>query len=254
MRMQLEEIAALGWGAFAAIAISLLMSGIIKGITGIGASIASVPVMAALIDLRVAVLVMLVPSMVSNLHQAARFRQAQPIEGFLLPYCLAVIVGVIVGSHLLVTLPVRILEYLLAVMVVAYVAFRLARPSWQMHRLVARRWAMPSGIIAGVLQGATGIAGPAVIAFLNAMRPDRPQFMLTIALIFCVFAASQMLTLGAMGLFTPEVAGLGAVALMVQIVGMEIGNRLARYVPAVLFDRLILTLLVVIAAKIILGL
>lgn len=252
-KMALADILSLGWVGIAAIVGSLFLGGILKGVTGIGAAIASVPVMAALTDLRLAVVVMLVPGLVTNLRQAVRFRQPRPTGDFLPLYLVAVVAGVVVGSFMLVSLPDRALEALVAVMVLAYVAFRIARPAWQMELGLARRLSLPSGFAAGVLQGATGIAGPAVVAFLNAMRPSRVQFLGTIAIIFLVFSVAQITTLSAMGLFTLAVAGLGVVALGVQLVGIEIGVRLAARMRAETFDRVILTLLVVIALKMLVG-
>lgn len=251
--MGLDDVMALGLGGLGAILASLFLGGLLKGVTGLGAAVASVPVMAALTDLRLAVLVMLVPGLVTNLRQAILFRMPRPEGDFLPRYLGAVGIGVVAGSAMLVGLPDRALEALVALTVLLYVAFRCARPSWQMGLGQARRWSLPAGLVAGLLQGATGIAGPAVVAFLNAMRPGRTEFLGTVAIVFVVFVLVQIVTLSLMGLFTPALAALGVMALGIQLVGIRIGARLAERMPAEIFDRMILGMLVILAVKMLAG-
>lgn len=251
--MGAEAIADLGWAGLAAIFGSLLFGGILKGITGIGAAIVSVPVMAALTDLRLAVLVTVLPNLFTNLRQAVQYRDARSRGDFMLPFLATVSLGVVIGTHLLVHLPERLLEFLVAGMVLAFVAFRLARPEWQMAPAAARRLAWPVGLISGVLQGATGIAGPPVIAYLNAMRPSREAFLGTIAIVFLVFSTMQLVTLASLGMLGAGLVLLGAGALGVLLMGMEIGARIARFIPARIFDRVILGLLCVVALKMLSG-
>lgn len=251
--MGAEVIADLGLAGLAAIFGSLLFGGILKGITGIGAAIVSIPVMAALTDLRLAVVVTVLPNLFTNLRQASQYSRARSRGDFMVPFLGTVALGVVVGTHLLVHLPERLLEYLVAGMVFAFVAFRLARPEWQMMPPMARVLAWPVGLISGVLQGATGIAGPPVIAYLNAMRPQREEFLGTIAIVFLVFSTMQLITLASLGMFGAGLLALGAGALVVLLVGMEIGARIARFIPAKVFDRFILGLLCVIAVKILSG-
>jgi uncharacterized membrane protein YfcA len=251
--MSPDVLASIGWGGLAAIFGSLLFGGVLKGITGIGAALASVPVMAALTDLRLAVLVTVVPNLFTNLRQAVQHRESFIRAPFMMPFLGAVTLGVVVGTHLLIHLPERVLEYLISGMVLAFVAFRLARPEWQMGLKGAMRLSLPVGLISGVLQGATGIAGPPVIAFLNAMRPSREEFLATIATVFMVFAVVQIATLLVLGMLGMWLLILGFAALAVLLTGMEIGNRIARFIPVRAFDRLILVILSLVALKMMLG-
>lgn len=245
--------AAFGWAELAAVFAALVMGGVLKGVTGAGAPIVAVPVMAALVDLRLAVMVMLVPNLLTNIRQAHQFRDARPEPAFLRPYLAAGAVGVLLGTALLAGLGARTLEVMVGATALAYVAFRLAQPGWRLAWPLALRLTLPAGAAAGLLQGATGLSAPATLGFLNAVQLPRRAFVATVALLFCLFSAVHMAALILLGLFTPAVAVLSALALVPMLLGMELGGRLAAHIDAKRFDRLILLLLMAVAAKAILG-
>jgi uncharacterized membrane protein YfcA len=243
----------LSWPELAAVFGALAMGGVLKGVTGAGAPIVAVPVMAALVDLRLAVMVMLVPNLLTNIRQAHQFRDARPERAFLLPYLGAGALGVLVGTAALAGLEARLLDIMVGVTALCYVAFRLAQPGWRLDWPAARRLALPAGAAAGALQGATGLSAPATLGFLNAMQLPRRTFVATVALLFCLFSTVHMVALGALGLFTPGIAVLSALALIPMLLGMELGGRIAARIDARRFDRLILLLLTAVAIKAMLG-
>lgn len=243
----------LGAAELAAVAAALAMGGVLKGVTGAGAPILAVPVMAALVDLRLAVMVMLVPNLLTNIRQAHQFRDARPERAFLLPYLGAGAAGVLAGTAALAGLGARTLEVMVGLTALAYVAFRLAQPAWRLDWPMVRRLALPAGAAAGLLQGATGLSAPATLGFLNAAHLPRRAFVATVALLFCLFSAVHAVALAWLGLFTPAIAALSALALLPMLAGMELGNRLAARIDARRFDRLILALLAVVAGLSILG-
>jgi uncharacterized protein len=234
----------------AVIVAALVMGGVLKGISGAGAPIIAVPVMAALIDLRMAVMVMLVPNLLTSLRQLIQFRRAQPDRGFLWPYLAAGTVGVLAGTWLLAGLGTRTLEILVATATLLYVVFRLVQPAWTLSWPVARRLAIPAGLMAGILQGATGLSAPATLSFLNAVQLSRPAFVATVSALFCVFSVVHIAALGTLGLFTPHVALLSACALVPMLLGMEIGTRLVNRIDMRTFNRVIILLLLAVSVKV----
>jgi len=114
---------------------------------------------------------------------------------------------------------------------------------------VAMRLAAPLGVAAGVLQGAVGISAPITISLLNAMRLERRVFIATVAAIFAVSSLVQLVVQLWLGLMTPPLILVSAAALLPILAGMPVGGRVARYLSARIFDRLILGLLLLIAFK-----
>ena len=230
------------------IGIALVFSGLIKGATGAGAPIFAIPVMAAIVDIKFAILAMLVPNLMTNIWQAHRFRNRQPERRFLWRYVGGGAVGVIVGTVLLTTLSLDVLSIVVSASVLIYVAFRLSRPDWKLSMDRASRLAVPAGISAGILQGATGLAAPALLTFLNALRLERMTFVATVSLVFVTFTVVHLISLGIGGLITIEAIFVSAIALAPIAAGMALGTRLLTILSARAFDRIVLLLLCVIAA------
>lgn len=238
---------------FLVIGAALALSGVIKGATGAGAPIFAIPTMAAIVDVRFAILTMLMPNLLSNIWQAVHFRSYQPDRRFLWPYVGFGGVGVALGSALLVTLSADVLAILVSVGAGAYVVFRLAKPGWRLSMATGRRFAAPAGFGAGLFQGATGLAAPVLLTFLNALRLERLTFVATVSLVFLVFAAVQITSLTVGGLVTLETLAISLIALAPMALGMVIGHRLLAIVSAAVFDKMVLALLSVIVTLNVIG-
>lgn len=236
-----------------AILFSLLLGGIVKGVTGAGAPIIAIPVVAALVDLPTAVMVMLVPNALTNIKQALMFRKALPENRFLIPYLIGGGLGVLVGTALLTSLSTRGLELLVACAVLLYVIFRLAKPSWGLSREYADRLALPAGAVAGLLQGATGLSAPATLGFLSAAKLARPAFVGTVAILFLVFSIVHIVSLAFLNIFTTEIALISLMALAPILLGMRVGHHFAARIPHKTFEYIVLALLVTVAASILLA-
>ena len=241
----------LSLAAYIAIAVALALGGIVKGATGLGAPVVAVPVMAAFFDVRLAVVIMVVPNLFTNLWQIWTFRATRLAGPFAWRFALAGGLGAAIGSAFLSILPARVLTGTVALAVVAYIALRVARPDFTVPLSRAERVAWPVGTAAGVLQGAAGISAPISASFLNAMRLPRAEFIPTISLFFVLMCVTQIPTLMAFGLMTTHLALLGILALVPLVAFMPLGAHLSRTVSARTFDRMVLVLLAVLALRLI---
>jgi len=248
-----EILSDLTFAQIALVVLSLFLGGVVKGVTGAGAPIVAIPVMAAIVDLPTAVMIMLVPNALTNIGQSVKFRAALPARGFLLPYLIGGGLGVLIGTAVLTNLSTRGLDLLVACAILLYVVFRLAKPSWALSPGLANRLALPAGAVAGVLQGATGLSAPATLGFLNSVKLPRPSFVGTVALLFLVFSVVHIVSLVALRLFTPEIAVASLLALAPILLGMRAGNRFADRLPQHVFENLVLALLVIMAARMLFG-
>lgn len=234
-----------------AILLALALGGLLKGATGAGTPVVAVPVMAAFFDVRLAVVIMVTPNLVTNLWQWHSFRHHTLPGGFGLALSLAGALGALLGTALLATAPVRLLSLLVAAAVLAYISLRVLKPHFRLAFEHARRIVWPVGVAGGVLQGAVGISAPISVTFLNAMRLERPQFICTISLFFIAMSVVQIPTLFLAGLMTPQLLALGVLAMLPQIGAMPLGEWLARRISAQTFDRLILGLLAALALRLV---
>lgn len=234
-------------------AASLAAGGILKGATGAGTPIIGVPLLAMLYDVPTAVAIFTLPNLISNLWQSWRYRAHRAPPLLTWGFAVAGAVGAGIGSFLLVTLSADALILAVSTAVFLYIGFRLARPGWTLGMGTGRLLAVPAGLVGGVLQGAAGVSAPVSITFLNALRLDRADFIATISLFFLAMVLVQIPLLAAWGVLTGPRALLSLAAIAPLLVAMPVGSWLAQRVSRETFDRLILALLAVIAARLLVG-
>ena len=235
--------------AIGVIFIALALGGTIKGATGAGAPVVAIPVMAAFYDPRLAVAIMAMPNLITNTVQLYRTRKFQLDRAFGWKFGFAGIVGVFFGTAILATAPTELLSNLIALIILVYIALRLARPDFGLTDALARKLVWAVGGFAGVLQGALGISAPVSIGFLNAMRISREAFIATIATFFGMMAFAQIPIMMAFDLLTWPLLALGTLAVLPLMAFMPLGNWLAKKLSAAAFDRLILLLLSALAIR-----
>lgn len=229
----------------------LFCGGLLKGATGAGAPVLAVPALVMFFDVKTAVIILLLPNLFTNSWQAWTYRSHLPRERFLTLLILGGIVGIAAGTWALTRLPSDILQVVVGGVVMLYIGFRLAHPHWLLGRTLGTAMSAPAGLVAGILQGASGISAPVSITFLNAMRLERVAFIPTISLLFLVFVMIQIPALGFGGLLTPELMLISALAAVPVWLAMPLGSRLARTISPQIFDRITLVLLAILSLKLV---
>lgn len=235
--------------AYVAIFVALALGGTMKGATGMGAPVVAIPVMAVFFDVRLAVVLMVLPNAVTNILQLWQYR-ANKLEGsFTRNFAIAGFLGAVFGTVLLAYLPARALTAMVALAVFLYVGLRLLKPDFKIPLPMAEKLCPWTGGLSGLLQGAAGISAPISVSFLNAMRLERKIFIPTISVFFLAMTAAQLPVQIALGLMSLPLAVLGSAALVPLIMFMPVGAWLSRSISASTFDRLTLTLLAGMAIK-----
>jgi hypothetical protein len=237
-------VAALGAGAIA------------KGATGMGLPLIAMPVLASYLGLPHAIAILLVPIIVTNSWQAWRFRQERTSAAmrFVLPMSIAGVFGIVLGTYALVALNERMLILLLGVVLLAYVAFRLAQPHFVLGTELGRKLATPAGLAAGVLQGAAGLSSPAVVTFIHAMRLPYSPHVFAVSVVFLALGVAQLPSLAVSGLLQWRWLGEGVFALLPTLLFMPVGQRIGGAISRQTFDRLMLAFIGIMGLKMLSGL
>jgi uncharacterized membrane protein YfcA len=245
------DLAGVDWWGVALAALAIALGGVLKGATGAGAPIVAVPLLAMLYDVQFAVTVFAVPNLLSNLWQGWSFRRARLPAAFIVTFAAGGGVGAMIGTVMLASLAPELLLLMTAGAVFVYIAFRMMRPGWTLRYPLAVALAGPVGVLAGVLQGASGVSAPVSLSFLNAMKLERATFIATVSVFFAGVTALQLVPLVGYGFMTPLRFALGLGALAVIAGFMPLGALAARHISRETFDRVILALLAVIAVRLV---
>lgn len=229
--------------------VAFAAGGLLKGAIGAGTPVIAVPIMSIYYGVPFAVAVFALPAFLSNLWQLWRYRAQLPSRRFVLTMMVSAAAGASIGSLALASLPSRLLMGCVAAMALVYVAFRLARPSWQLPWKTAEKVVGPVALTSGVLQGAAGISAPLSLTFVSSLGLERAAFIATISAFFLSMSVLQLPTLWTLGILTPQRLVISAVACLPLFGAMPIGAWLARFVDRRSFDRIVLMLLTVVALR-----
>ncbi|MFL2827979.1 MAG: sulfite exporter TauE/SafE family protein [Candidatus Puniceispirillales bacterium] len=234
-----------------AILVAFSLGGILKGATGAGAPIITIPVIAAFYDVRIAVIIMVIPNLLTNIGQLYQFRKTILPKFFTLSFAIGGGVGAFLGTILLVNLSIKILTLSVAFIVIVYILLKLLVPSWKLTYEKAKKLVFLMGSLGGILQGTAGLSAPISITFLNSMKLERNQFIPTISVYFGVMSIFQMPTLYYYNFLNLEIILVSCISTLVLLSFMPIGSWIAKSVSKESFDKITLILLGFIAFRII---
>jgi len=240
---------------FIIVTLALGAGGLVKGALGLGLPLVALPVLTSAFGLQKAIGILLVPVILTNIMQIRRYRTTlyDPEMRFLPMFLVGGTGGIAVGTVALVSLPERLLVAALGLMLLAYVALRLARPEFRISGPLARRVALPVGVAGGVVMGATGVVAPVGLTYINAMRLARTGTVVAASVMFLVYGLAQLGALTVAGVYRLEWLWLGLFAMLPVAAMLPVGDLLGRGMGTVLFDRIIVALLAVIGLKMVLG-
>jgi len=234
-----------------AILVAFALGGILKGATGAGAPIVTIPVIAAFYDVRIAVIIMVIPNLLTNIGQLYQFRKTILPSFFTVSFALGGGIGAFIGTILLANLSIKILTLSVAFIVIIYILLKLIVPSWKLIYEKATKLVFIMGTAGGVLQGTAGLSAPISITFLNAMKLERNQFIPTISVYFGVMSIFQMPTLYYYDFLNFEIIAASLISTVVLLSFMPLGSWVAKTVSKENFDKITLILLAFIALRII---
>ncbi|MHB1051473.1 MAG: sulfite exporter TauE/SafE family protein [Thiobacillus sp.] len=173
-----EQIAA---GQVAIAAAILLAAYFIRGITGFGSGLISVPLLALFLPLKFVVpLILLLDFTASIVIGGFNFKRVKWGEvGVLIPFG---IVGVILGTSLLVSLPPEPMLIALA----AFVFIFALRSLFYIHgdKLASRAWAVPASLTGGTVGALFGTGGPPYVIYLTHRIRDKSDLRATFSALF----------------------------------------------------------------------
>ncbi|OYZ29796.1 MAG: hypothetical protein B7X82_00465 [Hydrogenophilales bacterium 17-64-65] len=168
-------------GPVASAAAILLVAYFIRGITGFGSGLISVPLLALFLPLQFVVpLILLLDFTASIVIGGFNFKRVKWDEvGVLIPFG---IVGVILGTSLLVNLPPEPMLIALA----AFVFVFAMRSLLNLHgdKLISRGWAVPASLTGGTVGALFGTGGPPYVIYLSHRIRDKSELRATFSALF----------------------------------------------------------------------
>lgn len=212
----------------AAIAVTFLLAGSVKGVIGLGLPTVSLGVLTAAIDLTTAMALLIVPSFVTNLAQAVIGGNARAILLRIWPFLLMATVTVWLGATALTRLNLSLLSGLLGGLLLVYAALNLTGVRMAIS---ARREAWAGALFGaanGIFTGMTGSFVVPGVLYLQAIGLSRDVLVQAMGILFTASTLALALALQGNSLLTPQLSLVSAAAVIPSAVGMFFGQRIRR--------------------------
>lgn len=233
------------------VAASLLVAAYVKGTSGLGFPLIATPAVALLLDIRTAITILIIPNIVMDITQVFRGSFAAAIFRRFTWLLLLTILGVFLGTKVLVMLPIWVLNLTLGVMVLVFVVSNIFRYEFHISPRAERLLSPMVGLAGGFLNGMTNAAGPVLAIYLYNLALPKTEFVKSIATIFIVTKVSQLIAVSTWNLFTFSTLQLSLVVTLFCLAGFYAGLKTQDRVNQKTFNRGLLTLLFVVGVTLI---
>ena len=219
------------------------LGGVVKGTLGVGLPLVVVPLLSLAIPATQAILLVMMPVLVSNLWQMLETGLSVTGLRRFAPMMAGMLLATLATVPLTLRLPEQALRNLLAGVVLLAVVlmalpFRLDVPPHQ-----ERWWSGVVGLLSGVMGSVSSLTGPIVITYLMSLRLPRDLFVGSISAIYLAGAVPLYGSMAAQGRVSAVNAGLSALALLPSALGLAIGRRLRGRLGEAGFRRVLLAFL-----------
>lgn len=235
----------------AAIFATYLFAATAKGVTGLGFSTVSLPLLALSVGLKEALPLVIIPSVASNLavmYQAGRFTET--VQRFW-PMLLATVPGLLFGLWALARVDGPQAGGVLGVVLLLWCAFTLAKPDVQLPAQWARRLGPISGFCTGAVNGVTGSQVMPCMPYLMALNLERNLFLQAINCSFTLSSLVMAIGLTRLGVFSLDAVVVSTVGAITASFGMALGGKIRARLSAEAFRLALVAMLVAMAISLI---
>jgi uncharacterized membrane protein YfcA len=237
--LRMAAIAGIVFGAF-----------VIRGMSGFGAGMIGVPLLAFLMPVHTAVsmfglmvLFLFVFLSIRDWRDVAR----DELKRLILPTLAGVGAGVALFTHL----DNRLLLQLLGGFLIAYASYVFAVHAIGLPEITcSQRWAVPVGFAGAFIDTLFGGGGGTlVVIYLHMRRVGRAPFRATVAALWLAEMTARILGYGAAGYYTTETLLMCALLLPMMGAGTWVGERLGNRISQETFSKLMALLLLLTGAS-----
>ena len=232
--------------------VTFLLAGTVKGVVGMGFPAVSLAILTLSFGLEQAMALMIVPSLLTNIWQAATGGAFVGLVRRLWPLLVMILAGVWIGTWWLALSDSLLLTALLGVLILAYAAYGLLSPALPK---VGRRevWLSPIvGFTNGVVTGLVGTFFMPSVPYLQMLALKRDNMVQAMGIVFAVSTAGLALSLSGFGLMTSGTAWWSIAGVVPAVLGMVIGRRIRQRLNEKRFRQILLVTLMVLGAAIVL--
>jgi uncharacterized membrane protein YfcA len=229
------------------LALILIVASILHGSIGFGFPMVATPLLALITDLQTAIIYTLIPTLLVNITSI--ISEGNFIQAFKRFYLLALfaMAGAAIGTQILIFSNSNIFKLLLAIAILLYLFIDIIRfeLSWIYTQPKLSRFIF--GISAGVLSGLTNAMAPILIIYTLESKFTKSEIIQASNICFLFGKIIQIVLFSYASIFTVHEMQNSFITLIVVGIALFIGIKIKSYINAILYKRVIKTILFIIA-------
>ena len=203
---------------------AFLLAGFVKGVIGLGLPTVSIGLLGLLMTPAQAAAILVVPSLVTNIWQAAVGGGLIALARRLWPLLAGICLGTIVGAALLPHDGNGRATVWLGLALAIYAAFGLVKGHFAVPRRAETWLGLLMGAATGAITVATGIFVMPGTPYIQSLEFERDKLVQALGLSFTVSTVTLALALAYAGQVQTSLAWPSLVALVAALVGMGLGQ------------------------------
>ena len=210
----------------------MLFAGMVHGALGLGFPMVATPLIAILFDVRLAILLTLLPTVSVNLATIWGGRDYGQLLKTFHPLLLACLAGSIIGAWMLAVLDPSPFRLALALLILVYLfttLFDIIKPGW--IQPADRAWMMVFGFVSGISAGITNVMVAILLIYFLTIQLERARMIAMLNTCFLIGKLSQIAVLSLAGLVSMQLmwhtAPLAVAAVAALFVGQALGRRIS---------------------------
>lgn len=229
---------AIDGGLFALVSAVFLLAGTVKGVVGLGLPSVSIALLTFALGPDPAVVLMLLPSLVTNVWQATVggqfLRLLRDLRYLFLCTALTIWFGVLWRG----TFEPRALTLLVGGLIVAYAIVGLVTPRWPAPSEQTTRWSHPvMGLVSGFVTGLSGLFVLPGVMYVQALQLGKDRQVQCLGMLFTLTTVGLLISFGSRGVATQDLLALSAIGVVPAMAGLWVGGKLRYRMSELQFRR-----------------
>ena len=226
------------------VALAFFFGGVIKGMTGFGLHMITVPLLSFSLPLPTAIALTMIPVLLSNAYLMKQSGHAWESVRRFWPLMVVLVVTLWFSTRLLVTLDQAILTSIYGVVIFIFVLTNIRGPRLEITP-GAERWLSPLiGLAGGVIGGATSLYGLPVLLYIIALNSPKEQFVGAVTTNYLVGGVALTFMLAKLEILTGQDAVIAGIGLVPLFAGLAAGQFLRGKASQELFRKIVLATLI----------
>lgn len=234
------------------IAVTFLLAGLVKGVTGMGLPTVAMGLLGAVMPPVAAASLLIIPSFVTNVWQLLAGPSLKPLMARLWSMMLGVTLGTIAASWLLTTLPAAWTTLALGTALIVYALVTLFVRQLSVPRQLEPKLSPAIGLITGVITGGTGVFVIPAVPYLQALGLNKEDLIQALGLSFTVSTVALAIGLGGSGAIHVQSLAASVLAVAPALAGMWLGQIIRRHISPASFRRWFLVCLLLLGVQLVL--